>query len=82
MIEARAAGLVTGIDNRRLARLARLAGAPHDPGAGLELHVRAGDRVVTGDALLTLHAAAPGELAYALAYAGSAETIVALEREP
>jgi hypothetical protein len=38
--------------------------------------------VVTGDALLTLHAAAPGELAYALAYAGSAETIVALEREP
>jgi thymidine phosphorylase len=82
VIEARAAGLVTGIDNRRLARLARLAGAPHDPGAGLELHVRAGDRVVTGDALLTLHAAAPGELAYALAYAGSAETIVALEREP
>jgi thymidine phosphorylase len=82
VIEARCAGRVSAIDNRRLARLGRLAGAPHDPGAGLELHVRPGDRVATGDALLTLHAAAPGELAYALAYAGSARTIVALEREP
>ena len=81
VIEARRAGRVSAIDNRRLARVARLAGAPHDPGAGLELHVRLGERVETGDPLLTLHAAARGELDYALAYAGSAREIVILERE-
>ncbi|HET8623483.1 MAG TPA: thymidine phosphorylase family protein [Gemmatimonadales bacterium] len=79
-VPARCSGRVSAIDNRRLARLARLAGAPHDPGAGLELHVRIGDTVVPGQPLLTLHAAAQGELDYAVAYAGSARDIIALER--
>ncbi|HEX2451423.1 MAG TPA: thymidine phosphorylase family protein [Gemmatimonadales bacterium] len=81
-ITARCAGRVSAIDNRRLARLARLAGAPHDPGAGLELHVRLGQRVTIGEPLLTLHAAARGELDYAVNYAGSAREIIKLEREP
>jgi thymidine phosphorylase len=79
-VTARCAGRVSAIDNRRLARLARLAGAPHDPGAGLELQVRIGDTADLGQPLLTLHAAAQGELDYAVAYAGSARDIVALER--
>ena len=32
------------IDNRRIAKLAKLAGAPEDKAAGVELHVRLGDR--------------------------------------
>ncbi|RMF12357.1 MAG: thymidine phosphorylase family protein, partial [Alphaproteobacteria bacterium] len=32
-------GIVSAIDNRRLAKLAKLAGAPDDPAAGLTLHV-------------------------------------------
>lgn len=59
---------VAGFDNRRLARLAKLAGAPLDKAAGLDLHVRIGDLVGRGEPLFTLHAQARGELSYALDY--------------
>lgn len=64
-------GLVRAIDSRRLARVAKLAGAPTAPAAGLELHVRLGDRVEKGMPLFFLHAEAPGELNYALEYLAS-----------
>ena len=60
--------VLVGIDNRRLARLAKLAGAPRAVAARLELHVQPGARVARGDPLLTLNAEARGELDYALAY--------------
>ena len=62
-------GILLEIDNRRIARLAKLAGAPSDQAAGVELHVRLGDRITPGMPLCTVHADAPGELAYALNYA-------------
>ncbi|MBF5008699.1 thymidine phosphorylase family protein [Burkholderia pseudomultivorans] len=61
-------GLVRAIDSRRLARVAKLAGAPKAPAAGLELHVKLGDRVEQGMPLFTVHAEAPGELDYAFDY--------------
>jgi thymidine phosphorylase len=64
-------GVITHINNRKLARLAKLAGAPDDKAAGVELHARLGDQIVAGGALVTVHADNPGELAYALAYAGA-----------
>jgi thymidine phosphorylase len=67
-IAAHQAGAVAAIDCRRLARAAKLAGAPTSPAAGLELHVKLGDRVDRGQALFTMHADAPGELEYALQY--------------
>ncbi len=63
------AGRVGGIDNRVLARIAKLAGAPRAKAAGLELHVGLGDEVTPGQPLMTLHGESPGEMAYALAYA-------------
>ena len=66
-----ASGRILSVDNRRLASVAKLAGAPKDPAAGLELHVRVGSRVEAGEPLYTVHAGAPGELAYALSYAES-----------
>ena len=57
------------IDNRRLSKVAKLAGAPDDPAAGVEIHVRIGDRIVEGEPTYTIHSEAPGELAYALNYA-------------
>jgi thymidine phosphorylase len=75
-VTARRAGRVTGIDNRRLARAAKLAGAPGDPAAGLELHVRLGTTVAAGEPLFTLHADTPGELAYALAFVRAHPDIV------
>lgn len=62
------AGTVAAIDNRRLARLAKFAGAPRAAAAGLELHVAIGNRVVGGQPLMTLHADSVGELAYARIY--------------
>jgi thymidine phosphorylase len=70
---------LTGIDNRKLAKLAKLAGAPDDKAAGLELHVRLGAEVQSGEPLCTLHAEAPGELDYALNYARANPDIFALQ---
>jgi thymidine phosphorylase len=66
------------IDNRRLARIAKLAGAPHSPAAGLELHAAVGVPVERGQPLYTIHAESPGELAYALDYVRSRPEIVQL----
>jgi thymidine phosphorylase len=77
---APAEGRVTQIDNRRLARVAKLAGAPRDASAGLALHTRVGCRVERGEPLFTLHAQAQGELEYAMTYAMSGGEIVSLER--
>jgi thymidine phosphorylase len=79
VVEAQASATVAGFDNRRLARLAKLAGAPSDKAAGLDLHVRIGDRVQRGQPLFTVHAEAPGELAYALEYLARQTGIVGLE---
>jgi thymidine phosphorylase len=67
-VESPGTGRIRAIDNRLLARVAKLAGAPKTPSAGLELHVRTGDHVQRGQPLFTLHGEAQGELAYALEY--------------
>ncbi len=62
-------GTLSLFDNRRIARLARLAGAPDDPAAGIEMHVRLGDHIAIGAPLVTIHSESPGALQYALDYA-------------
>jgi thymidine phosphorylase len=76
------AGRVAAIDNRALARCAKLAGAPKAAAAGLMFHAPLGAMVEVGQPLLTLHAESPGELAYALAYARSQEHMITLEEAP
>lgn len=67
-LRARRDGRLRSMDNRRLAQLAKLAGAPSSPQAGLRLRVKVGDPVVAGQPLATLFADTPGELAYAEDY--------------
>jgi thymidine phosphorylase len=62
-------GVLRGIDNRRLAKIAKLAGAPASATAGVEFTLRLGDRVHVGEPLLHVHAQTTGELDYALTYA-------------
>lgn len=69
------AGRIDHIDNRRLAKVAKLAGAPDAKAAGVEVHVRLNDIIEAGQPLYTIHAEAPGELAYALDYATANATI-------
>ena len=80
VVPAASGGRIGAIDNRRLARAAKLAGAPRNAAAGAVIHVRLGDTVAAGEPLFTLHAGAAGELAYAQAYvAGQAMPIVAID---
>jgi thymidine phosphorylase len=49
-------GTVVAIDNYRMNRIASLAGAPMDKGAGVDLLKKVGDVVTKGDPLYRLHA--------------------------
>ncbi len=69
-------GVVSAIDNRMLARAAKLAGAPKAAAAGIDILVRLGDQVTLGQPLYVLHAMAPGELDYALHYVQNRPPIV------
>lgn len=80
-IRAPYTGELTAVDNRRIARIAKLAGAPRQQRAGIRLLVRIGDRVEKGQPLYELHAETPGELAYALAYAESQTGVLTLSEE-
>jgi thymidine phosphorylase len=51
-----------------LAQIAKLTGAPRSARAGVDLRLRIGDQVRTGEPLFELHAESPGELAYALEF--------------
>jgi thymidine phosphorylase len=77
-VAAADAGTIVAVDNRRLARTAKLAGAPGAAAAGVDFHVRVGDTVERGQPLFTVHAESPGELAYASEYLTSHPDIVSI----
>jgi thymidine phosphorylase len=77
-VVAKQGGKVLAIDNRRLAKIAKLAGAPGSAGAGLVCRLRIGDRVEACQDLFQVHAESPGELEYALTYASSHPEVVAV----
>lgn len=64
-IRAHGAGVVSGIDNLQLARIARLAGAPKVREAGVDLLRKLGDEVQDGDLLYRVHASYPADLEFA-----------------
>jgi thymidine phosphorylase len=68
---AEQSGKISAIDNRLIARIAKLAGAPRQQAAGMLLRAAIGTRVSVGDPLFEIHAETPGELAYARDYASS-----------
>ena len=70
------AGVVSGIDNRRIAMAAKLAGAPAAAAAGVTMEARLGERVERGQPLFRLHAQSRGELAYAQAYVAGQPDLV------
>ncbi len=64
-------GRVREMDNRALAKIAKLAGAPGSASAGLDCRIRIGDAIRTGEPLFQVHAQTLGELEYALEYAAT-----------
>lgn len=74
-------GVVAYFNNRFIARLASLAGAPNAKAAGILLHVTLGENVDEGAPLFTVFAEAPGELAYALDFLDGHTDVIRIEEE-
>lgn len=55
-VTSEVAGSIFHIDNKIMAKIARIAGSPRDKGTGVFLHRLRGDRVEVGDKLYTIYA--------------------------
>lgn len=69
-------GSVLSVDNRKLARIAKLAGAPQSPAAGIIYHAPVGKKVQPGDLLFTIYSESIGELEYAKEYLKSLNQLI------
>ena len=65
-VTAPRSGYVTAIDNLQLARIARMAGAPMDMGAGVDLLKKIGDKVEEGEVLYCIYAEFPSDFDFAI----------------
>ncbi|MBW2992720.1 AMP phosphorylase [Candidatus Woesearchaeota archaeon] len=65
IIKAEKAGRITGIDNKIIAKTARVAGAPRDKGSGIYLHKHVNDVVIKGTPILTIYSESEQKLKYA-----------------
>lgn len=72
-------GAITAIDNRLIARIAKLAGAPRQQRAGVLLQAAVGEDISAGDPLFEIHAETAGELAYANDYTDNHSQAFAIE---
>jgi thymidine phosphorylase len=72
-------GVVKEIDNRRLAKVAKLAGAPKTPSSGIYFSAPIGTKVTENQVLYTIYSEAEGELNYALEYINSSNPIIIIE---
>ena len=75
-IKAENKGIVSNIDNRKLAKLAKLAGAPENKAAGVDFFTPLGTLLEKGQTMYVVHAESKGELNYALDYYHSQQNIV------
>jgi thymidine phosphorylase len=69
-VTAPSAGRVSAIDCRQIAMIARLAGAPTDPGAGIELLHKTGSVVRKGEPLYRIYGSEPSDFGFAVEAAG------------
>ena len=72
-------GTVKKINNRKIAKLAKLSGAPQSKSAGISMNVRLGDELEKGELVYILHAETNGELNYALEYYENHDDIIEIE---
>ncbi len=64
-VTARSDGWIDRVDCQRIGLVARLAGAPTDVGAGLDLLKRGGDAVRAGEPLYRIHGLDPADFGFA-----------------
>jgi thymidine phosphorylase len=72
-------GVVAAIDCLRLARIARLAGAPIDKGAGVDLFKKIGSPVEKGEPLYRIHAAFEADFRFSCRFASDGDGVTLSE---
>lgn len=77
-IVAPTGGIVSSLNNRRLAKIAKLAGAPREPTAGIDFFTPIGTVVEARQPLYTIHAETDNLLSYALDYLNSTKDIITI----
>ncbi len=75
-------GVLKVIDNRKLARLAKLAGAPFSLSSGIRLHANIGDSVDSDKPLFSLFSETRGERDYALTFFNRNLDMFVIETNP
>ena len=78
-IRAETSGILKRIDNRKIAKLAKLSGAPQSKSAGILLNVHLNDKVEKDGLIYTLFAESQGELNYALEYKNRHNDIITIK---
>lgn len=79
-VEANCKGTILNIDNRHIATIAKLAGAPDSKAAGVELFAKLGTLVEKSQPLFKIHAETQGQLQYALAFLRPGYDIFQIEK--
>jgi thymidine phosphorylase len=79
VVTAKQKGVVISIDNRLIASLAKLAGAPRSKAAGVELLTPVGTQIEKDQPLFIIHSETSGELKYALTFLEQAAEIIQIE---
>ena len=77
-ITAEKSGILNRIDNRKIAKLAKLSGAPQSISAGILLNIHLGEQIEKNQLLYTLYAESKGELNYALEYKNNHNDIITI----
>ncbi|MBN1645311.1 AMP phosphorylase [Candidatus Woesearchaeota archaeon] len=70
-VTAKKTGKIKQISNSAISKIARVAGAPKDTGAGIYLFKHVGDRIKKGETIYTIHAENKIELEYGIETAKS-----------
>lgn len=78
-VEAKLSGLIRNIDNRHIATIAKLAGAPEAKAAGVELLVTLNSTIKKFQPLFKIHAETQGQLHYALDFFHQGHEIFQIE---
>ena len=76
VVAAPADGRIRHIDCWQIARVAKCAGAPANPVAGVRLRRTVGDVVARGEPLFEIHAQSEAQLAFAVSYAAAQPGLV------
>lgn len=61
-------GIIKSIDNKKINFIARLAGCPIDKGSGIYLHKHVGDKLIDGEALVTIYSESKAKLKEAVSF--------------